>query len=193
MAQYATVSLTIEKAKAASSISLSVSPASLKVGESVSVVGTLSPPIATAIELVYRRPDGVELSRQIATSASGAFSDSFKPDMAGAWSVRARWAGDADREGFEGAPASFSVETPPPKQFWEEVPGGAMGLAAVLIALAILVAALALRGRGGRGGAGPAPAAPPPSTPTAAGLCPSCGAEYPKGSAFCPKCGEKLQ
>jgi hypothetical protein len=193
VAQYATVSLTIEKAKAASSISLSVSPASLKVGESVSVVGTLSPPIATAIELVYRRPDGVELSRQIATSASGAFSDSFKPDMAGAWSVRARWAGDADREGFEGAPASFSVEAPPPKQFWEEVPGGAMGLAAVLIALAILVAALALRGRGGRGGAGPAPAAPPPSTPTAAGLCPSCGAEYPKGSAFCPKCGEKLQ
>ena len=114
--------------------------------------------------------------------------------MAGAWSVRARWAGDADREGFEGAPVLFSVEAPPPpKQFWEEVPGGAMGLsAAVLIALAILIAALVLRGRI-RGGAGPAPAAPPQSTPTDAGRCPSCGAEYPEGSAFCPKCGGKLQ
>ncbi|MEM4979118.1 MAG: zinc ribbon domain-containing protein [Candidatus Bathyarchaeia archaeon] len=195
VAQYATISLTIEKAKAASSLSLSVSPTSLKLGESVSVVGTLSPAIAATVELVYRRPDGFELLKQVATSASGAFSDSLRPDMVGAWSVRARWAGDADREGCESAPASFSVEAPPPKPWWEAIPGGLTGLMAlILIALAIVIAALAMRGRGPRGGAQPAPAPAPPATPTAvANRCPNCGAEYPEGSAFCPKCGEKIQ
>ncbi len=196
--QSATVSLTVERAKAASSLSLSASPTSLKVGESVSVVGTLSPPVATTIELLYRRPDGFELSKQVATSASGAFSDSFKPDIAGAWIVRARWAGDADREGSESAPVSFLVEAPPKREWWEAIPGGLAGpMAAVLIALAILIAALALRGRGPKGGAqptpAPAPAPTPPAAPaTAAKRCPNCGAEYPEGSAFCPKCGEKI-
>jgi hypothetical protein len=195
VAQSATVGLTIEKAKEASSISLSVSPASLKVGESVSVAGALSPAVATTVELVYRRPDGFELSKQVATSASGAFSDSFKPDLAGAWSVRARWAGDADRESSESAPVQFSVEAPPPKQFWEQLPGGPMGLMAiVLIALAVAIVALILRGRGPRRGADPAPTPTPPAAPTAAAKrCPNCGAEYPEGSAFCPKCGEKIQ
>lgn len=196
VSQYATVSLTVEKAKAPSSLSLSVSPTSLKVGESLSIAGTLSPPIATTVELVYRRPDGFELTKSVATSATGAFSDSFKPDMAGAWSVRARWAGDADRESSESAPVSFSVEAPPPKQFWEEIPGGLTGLMAIaLVALVIVIAALALRGRGPRGGAQPtpAPAPAPPAAPSAARRCPNCGAEYPEGSAFCPKCGEEIK
>jgi hypothetical protein len=199
----ASISLSIEAAEEAreeamSSLSISVSPASIRLGESVSVAGELSPAMATAIKLIYRRPDGSELARDVAISASGAFSDSFKPDLAGAWAVRAAWAGDASHKPSESPPASFSVlEARPAREFWEAIPGGSTGLVAMgLIALGIAVAALALKGRGAKPPAEPTPpeggGEPEAPSPTAAGLCPNCGAEYPEGSAFCPKCGEKL-
>ncbi len=120
----ASISLLIEAAgrpTGESSISISVSPTSLKIGESLSVSGALSPPLAAGIKLVYRRPDGSELAREVAASASGAFSDSFNPDAVGAWTVRAAWSGDSGHKAAESAPASFSVfeaQPPPTKQFW---------------------------------------------------------------------------
>jgi len=197
----ASISLSIEAAEEAreeamSSLSISVSPASIRLGESVSIAGGLSPAMATAIKLIYRRPNGSELARDVATSASGAFSDSFKPDLAGAWSVRAAWAGDAAHKPSESSPASFSVlEAQPARGFWEAIPGGLTSLMAMgFIALGIAAAALALRGRGAKPPTEPTPPEGEPEAPstTAAGRCPSCGAEYPEGSAFCPKCGKRL-
>ncbi|MEM3022716.1 MAG: zinc ribbon domain-containing protein [Candidatus Bathyarchaeia archaeon] len=191
----ASISLSIEAAgrpMGESSLSISASPASIRLGESLSVSGALSPPLAAGIKLVYRRPDGSELAKEVATSESGAFSDSLKPDMAGAWTVRAAWSGDSGHRGCESSPAYFSVlEAQPPraKEFWEEIPGGLTGLMAMsLIALGIAIAALALKGRGPK----PASEAAPPPETSAAARCPNCGAEYPEGSAFCPKCGEKV-
>lgn len=126
-----TINLVVEKAKTASSLTLSATPTTLKAGETVSVVGSLSPAVAATIELIYNQPDGFEMTKRVSTSSSGAFSDSFKPEKTGLWSVRAKWAGDEDREGSESMSVSFSVEPKPPS-LWEQIPGGELGLIAIV-------------------------------------------------------------
>lgn len=173
--------------KQSSSLSLSVSPPSLKVGESVALGGALSPSLATTVELVYTRPDGFELVKHVATSGAGAFSDAFKPDMPGPWSVKARWPGDADHYACESQTQSFSVEPPPeqPPSVWEQImhimPTVALvALAAIIVTLALVLvrrrSAHRLRG----------------ATAVKARFCTKCGTTIPERSGYCPNCGEKI-
>ena len=176
----ATVGLVVARDKVVSSLSISVSPAALKAGESVSVSGTLTPSIATSVELVYVRPDGFEMVKRV--SVSGAFSDTVKPDIPGVWFVKARWPGDADRYGSESQQVPVTVEAPPPTppSFWDIIGGPGTLIAAIAVIIA-LVALLKLRSRS----SGPTQHKP------AGKFCMKCGTALQVGSTFCPECGEK--
>ncbi|MEM2902712.1 MAG: zinc ribbon domain-containing protein [Candidatus Bathyarchaeia archaeon] len=181
------VTLEVAENKKESIITISVNPLSLKVGEQVSVGGTLSPAHAATVELIYIRPDGFEMVKHINVPTSGVFSDIFKPDTPGLWSVKARWAGDANHYSCESLPASFAVEAtqekpPPQPSLWEQF-GGLITL--IIIALIIVVAMLLLRRRSKRLKVTPARA----STM----FCIKCGAGIPRGSEYCPVCGEELK
>jgi len=185
-----TVQLVIEKATSPSSIFLSVNPTTITMGDAISVSGVLSPGVGTTVDIIYRRSDGIELTRHVATSASGAFSDSFTPDMEGPWSIFARWGGNDDLEGSESPPASFVVEAappPPPPPFWEQIPGGLTTLIIAAIAIIAIIAVAATR----RGHKADNISRQPMAAATR--RCSKCGAEVSMSSAFCPSCGEKLQ
>jgi hypothetical protein len=181
-----TVNLVVAKAKEkeASSLSLSVNPASLQEGDTLSTGGALTPGLVSTIELVYVRPDGFEMTKHVTSLASGAFSDSYEPDMPGDWSVRARWPGDNDHFGCESDPVTFSVEAAPeqPRPFWELIPP--IVVFAVIIAAILVAVVLLVRRRSTKTKAKPV---------TAARFCTKCGASIPEGSLYCTNCGEKFR
>lgn len=182
------VNLVVAENKQPSSLSLSVSPPSLQVGESVALGGALSPGLTTTVELVYVRPDGFELGKHVATSGAGAFSDAFKPDMPGPWSVKARWPGDADHYACESQPQSFSVELPPeqPPSLWDQILRilPTVAIVAVIVIIVVLAVALVRRRSARRVQA---------ATPVSARFCGKCGTTIPEGSGYCQNCGEKFR
>jgi hypothetical protein len=182
------VSLVVAENKQSSSLSLSVSPPSLKVGESVALGGALSPGLATTVELVYTRPDGFELVKHVTTLDAGAFSDAFKPDIPGPWSVKARWPGDADHYASESQTQNFSVEPIPeqPPTLWDQMTRILPTVALVAIILAIVVLAVVLVRRRSAHRPQGAPA-------VSARFCTKCGTKIPEGSGYCQNCGEKFR
>ena len=180
------VNLVVAENKQSISLSLSVSPPSLRVGELVALGGALSPGLATTVELVYTRPDGFELVKHVTTSGAGAFSDAFKPDMPGPWSVKARWPGDADHYAGESQTQSFNVEPLPeqPPSLWDQIARVLPTVVIVAVILAIVVlAAVLVRRRSTRKMKGP--------TAVSARFCTKCGTKIPEGSGYCQNCGEK--
>jgi len=81
---------TVEEA----SLTCSVTPQSVNLGESVQVTGALDPGLADTIGLSYIPPEGESVMNNVQTSGNGDYSDSFSPTMAGVWNVRASWVGD---------------------------------------------------------------------------------------------------
>ena len=97
-------------AKSASSLSCSVSPASITIGSGVRVSGSLIPVHAgAAIMLTYTRSNGTIVGRTVMTDVNGMYSDTYKPDAAGLWSVAASWAGDEDHEGAQSSAVTCTV------------------------------------------------------------------------------------
>ena len=179
-----TVSLKIAENMQPSSLSLSVSPSALEVGESVALGGALAPGSATTVEIVYTRPDGLELTKHVTTTDTGAFSDAFRPDTPGPWSVKARWPGDANHYASESQSASFSVTgaEKPPQPFWEQIPP--IVVLGAILAIIMVVGVVLLRHR----------TAGKKTQPVAiARLCAKCGKTIPEGSEYCTNCGERLQ
>jgi hypothetical protein len=137
------------------------------------------------IELVYTRPDGFEMIKHVTTSASGAFSDTFIPDLSGSWSVKARWSGDDDYFGCESQPVSLSVEAVPEKtSLWEKILGAASIIIIIIIifVIAYLIFRRIRRPKGRK----------PIQTGSQLKQCIHCGATIPEESDYCPKCGKKI-
>jgi hypothetical protein len=179
-----TVSLIVAEDKEKTSLSVSATPPAVKTDETVSVGGALSPSLAVPIELVYTRPDGFEMIKHVTTSDSGAFSDTFIPDLPGFWSVKARWSGDDDHFGCESQPVSLSVEAVPEKtSLWEKI----LGVASIIIIIIIIVVIIYLIFRRIRRSKGRKPI----QTGSQLKQCIHCGATIPEESDYCPKCGKK--
>jgi len=97
--------------KAWSSISCAVPP-KIKLGESITVTGSMSPVLEGAnVTLNFTKPDGTFFSEVVITTSDGAFAYPFKPQNCGIWYVQASWPGDANYEGDISSVYSFSVET----------------------------------------------------------------------------------
>ena len=182
------VNLVVAENKQPSSLSLSVTPLSLGVGEAVALGGALSPRLATTVELVYVRPDGFELVKHVTTSSAGVLSDAFKPDVPGSWLVKARWSGDADHYACESQTQSFSVEPPPeePPSVWDQIMHilPTVALVGLIVIIVVLAVVLVRRRSTHRGQA---------ATTVSARLCSKCGMTIPERSEFCTNCGEKLR
>jgi outer membrane protein assembly factor BamB len=78
-----------------SSITLELAEPKVVLGESATGFGTLVPGMANASILVSLvKPDGSVIDMQVATSEKGAFSFTYRPDIAGNWTVVAQWQSD---------------------------------------------------------------------------------------------------
>ncbi|MCJ7506420.1 hypothetical protein MUP05_08150, partial [Candidatus Bathyarchaeota archaeon] len=108
------VTLIVEGFKSPSLLSITTRQNTVEEGESVTVTGSLAPYLPATIQLIYRNPAGTEIIRQVSTD-TGNFTDTFKPDTSGDWSVKAKWVGDSGFEGSESSLARFSVKASPLK------------------------------------------------------------------------------
>jgi hypothetical protein len=95
------------------SISCSVFPTSVMLGNSTTVSGSISPAVSdVTVTLTYTKPDATTIDRTTTTGADGSFSDTYIPDMAGSWSVKASWAGNDNYFGSTSFNATFTVSEP---------------------------------------------------------------------------------
>jgi len=203
---------TLTVTKASSTISCSVSPEKVKKGETATVSGSISPVHAgVAVTLTYRRPDGSTFKRTLTTTSTGTFSDMYKPETAGSWSVTASWEGDQDHNPATSTAFAFTVEEEFP--IWLVVGVAIIGVAAIIVYRLL---------KGGRRAPPPSPRPPPaavpavpptpppappeapaapPTVPTppppeapkppARKYCANCGVEMPIEGVYCPRCGKR--
>jgi hypothetical protein len=76
------------------SVTLTVSPQSVLVGDKVSVRGKIRVPMKdNIVELTYVAPDGSKVTRAAITDKDGAFVDEVILDMPGKWRLQAYWVG----------------------------------------------------------------------------------------------------
>ncbi|MEM3985540.1 MAG: MG2 domain-containing protein [Candidatus Methanomethylicia archaeon] len=91
-------------------ISCSISPMKLKVGESIRISGAINPPISGAtvtVEII--KPDGSTLHLTNRTLANGQYSMVYYPDIAGSYNVQAFWTGNSTYGGSTSSIISFTV------------------------------------------------------------------------------------
>lgn len=103
--------------RAPTNIMITLSSESFDEGETITVSGSISPPVGGApISLEYTLPDGSLISRS-STTTDGSFVDTYTPDKDGEWSVRASWSGDDNHLGAESSSSSFTVRPPFPTAY----------------------------------------------------------------------------
>jgi hypothetical protein len=98
---------------ALSTITCVVSSATIKVGESVSATGAVSPAVGGAAVTLLYKVGSTEVSRQATTGTDGKYSDSYSPSAAGSWTVTASWVGNAQYSGAASPSAAFTVSQAP--------------------------------------------------------------------------------
>lgn len=96
--------------KPTTSMSLTLSNSTIVTGKSVTVSGTITPPVdGVIVTLTYTKPDGTSVTRTSSSASGGAFSDTYTPDAEGSWSVKASWAGNDNYQGATSSSSSFTV------------------------------------------------------------------------------------
>jgi hypothetical protein len=125
-------------------LSCSVSPSDITEGSTIEVTGSITPEISDkTITLSYKKPDGTTYNKTVTTGSDGSFSDSYKPDTTGSWSIIASWLGDSNHYGSSSSMSNFAVK---PKSFIETPLGMATVGAGIIIAV-IAAMVLVLRKR----------------------------------------------
>jgi hypothetical protein len=95
----------------------SVSPTSVALGNNLTVSGyvistLLTPVSGVTVILTYTKPDATTLTRTVTTGTDGSFNDVYNPGVAGSWSVKANWLGNANHLGSTSFAVAFTVTTP---------------------------------------------------------------------------------
>jgi len=91
-------------------ISCSATPDSLEVGQTVDVVGAVTPQLSSSpVALDYLAPSGQSSLRLVQTDASASYADSFVPDEAGDWTVQALWAAEDSHRGAQSSLCAFNA------------------------------------------------------------------------------------
>ena len=97
--------------KIETTLSCSVSSSTITIGDNVTVSGTISPTMSgKVVTLTYAKPDGATVTRTVTTGSDGSYSDPYKPNAVGSWSVVASWDGDSQHFGSTSQTASFNVK-----------------------------------------------------------------------------------
>ncbi|MDH5815664.1 MAG: PGF-pre-PGF domain-containing protein [Candidatus Nezhaarchaeota archaeon] len=95
------------------SLTISVEPREVTVGEEVIVKGSISPAMSKTIELTIKRPDGTTGTRTTTSTPDGSFGFRIKLDKEGEWSFTARFAGDLTYEGAVSAEVRATAKPKP--------------------------------------------------------------------------------
>ncbi|MEM3666012.1 MAG: hypothetical protein QW222_02885 [Candidatus Bathyarchaeia archaeon] len=94
-----------------SALMLSASTLNIKVGETLTIYGSISPPLSNVnITLKYVKPDNSSFETIVQTSTDGKFVDVRKLDMIGLWNLTASWNGDQQYKGAKSSTLSIAVE-----------------------------------------------------------------------------------
>jgi len=97
-------------------ISCSLQSASVLLGDSLTVSGSIEPSVSGAnVTLIYTKPDDSSMLRHILTEADSSYSDSFEPSELGTWWIEASWDGDQGHHASRSQPVELSVIEPGPK------------------------------------------------------------------------------
>jgi len=98
------------RVKLTTTLTCSVAPSTVVVGESVTVSGTIAPAVSGAVvTLTFTRPDETSAVISTSTGADGSYIATYTPSMIGSWSVVACWAGDDTHFGATSPTVSFTV------------------------------------------------------------------------------------
>lgn len=138
--------------KMATTITCAVNPTSSKVGDTVTISGTISPAVGgVLVTTILTKPDGTTETSASSTDKDGKFSDAFKADTAGSWSATSKWSGSASYAAATSSAASFTVT----EAAGPVTPGGAAiapeviyGIVAVVVIAIIAVVAYMFMRRG---------------------------------------------
>ncbi len=107
---YQTFTVTAAVPKTSTTISASVSNTTIVTGSSVTVSGAISPEVdGVQVTLTYTKPGGGTVTRTSVSAAGGAYTDTYKPDTEGSWTVTSNWAGNDKYQGATSSAASFTV------------------------------------------------------------------------------------
>jgi hypothetical protein len=106
-----------------STLTLSASTLNVKEGETLTVYGSIFPPLSNVnISLTYVKPDNSSFEIMVQTSTDGKFVDVRKLTMIGLWSLTASWSGNQQYKSAKSSTLSITVE-PITKETAFEKPG----------------------------------------------------------------------
>jgi len=131
-----TTELTVNKIP--SMITITLSKYSAKIGENVTVSGTLYPAQETSITLQCKAPNGTITMRTAAVDNLGRFSSSFTLDQEGKWQITASWDGNEVYEAAISNSATVIVQALDMTTWILMLTGPILGLVALIIALAAI-------------------------------------------------------
>ncbi|MEM2370892.1 MAG: PGF-pre-PGF domain-containing protein [Candidatus Bathyarchaeia archaeon] len=95
------------------SLTISVEPREVTVGEEAVVKGSISPAMSKTIELAIKRPDGTTDTQTTTSAPDGSFGFRIKLDKEGEWSFTAKFAGDLTYEGTVSAEVKATAKPKP--------------------------------------------------------------------------------
>ena len=96
--------------KISTTLTISVSPEKVDLGSFVKVSGMISPPVANVpVILTYKKAGEVKLTKTVFSGSDGSFTDEFKPDAGGKWTVQASWEGSEKYKGAKSLEVEFEV------------------------------------------------------------------------------------
>jgi Tol biopolymer transport system component len=85
----------------------------LELGDSVTVSGSIEPPVPDAnIILKYTGPGGNVITEVVTAGTDGAYTDAFEPSDEGSWGVEASWEGDPGHNPSTSGTKEFTVTEP---------------------------------------------------------------------------------
>ncbi|MFQ5999962.1 MAG: Ig-like domain-containing protein, partial [Candidatus Bathyarchaeia archaeon] len=121
-----------------SSLSLAVSTRFVVAGGTVTMSGSISPPLPGKIVTLYVSSGGSPLSvlGTVTTDSDGRYSYTWSPPSVGIYSIRASWSGDAD---YAGADSNVSTVTVVPLEWL------IMGVTIIVLLVMLLVVTIVTR------------------------------------------------
>ncbi|MGQ9545450.1 MAG: Ig-like domain repeat protein, partial [Candidatus Bathycorpusculaceae bacterium] len=139
----ATATTTLFVEKASSLIALTMSNYIAKPGDDITVNGILYPAKAASITIRYTMPNGTVITKTVDSTTAGIFSDTFKANQVGEWTVKASWDGDDQYKEATSTPLTLTVQAEDQTTPLFAMTGLGLGIIALIVAL--IGVALALR------------------------------------------------
>jgi len=124
--------------KVSTAITISLTPTTVTLGETIAVNGFIEPAMSVDITLNIVDPDGMSTSKTVTSTSSGTFTDSFKPDKAGKWLVTADWNGDTVYAEYRSL-ASTAMVSPVDTSWMYTLTALGIGLAALMLGVIITI------------------------------------------------------